>query len=139
MICLAFLLACDMHLFFVGAVAKTYEVFALGTVGVGEGGGGSSGSDGGAGGVVIGEMLPRMVALLSQSWVVALQMAAPLVVASFILILGAGILGRLMPQLQIFFLVLPVQILLGFLAIIFFLSYGLAEVVEMYHELFRSG
>jgi flagellar biosynthetic protein FliR len=52
--------------------------------------------------------------LVADTFRVGLQIAAPVLVAGFLLYLGAGLLNRLMPQMMVFFVVLPMQIMLGF-------------------------
>jgi flagellar biosynthetic protein FliR len=43
-----------------------------------------------------------------------MQMSAPFIVFGLVLYGGAGIVARMMPSLQIFFLVTPLNILAGF-------------------------
>ncbi len=49
----------------------------------------------------------------TQSFVVGVQIAAPFIIYGLIFNLGLGILSRLMPQLQIFFIAMPANIGLG--------------------------
>jgi flagellar biosynthetic protein FliR len=51
--------------------------------------------------------------LMGASFVIGLQLAMPVVVMSLLLYLGAGILSRLMPNIQIFSIIMPPQILLS--------------------------
>lgn len=46
---------------------------------------------------------------------VGLQMSAPFIVFGLVFNLGAGILGRLMPQLQVYFILMPANIIVGLL------------------------
>lgn len=59
----------------------------------------------------IAQSFTRVVA---ESFGVGLAIAAPLIVVGVIATLGMGILARLMPQVQIFFVAAPAQMLLGF-------------------------
>ncbi len=52
--------------------------------------------------------------LFSDAFVLALQIAAPLVAFGLVFYLGLGVLSRLMPQAQIFFIAMPLNILIGF-------------------------
>ena len=52
--------------------------------------------------------------LFADSFVLALQIAAPLVAFGLVFYLGLGVLSRLMPQAQIFFIAMPLNILIGF-------------------------
>jgi flagellar biosynthetic protein FliR len=70
----------------------------------------------------------------SDSFNIGIQMAAPFIVTTLILFLVSGILSRLMPQLQIFFLMLPAQIIIGF--IIFMASLG--AIVSWFIDHYRE-
>lgn len=58
--------------------------------------------------------IARMVA---DSFRIAFQLSAPFFVVALALYLAMGLLSRLMPQLQIFFLALPLQLFLGVLTL----------------------
>src|SRR5690606_3131582 len=66
-----------------------------------------------------GEMLPvgdfwqLAVMVVSGAFVLGLQLAAPFLVFGLVFYLGLGILSRLMPQIQIFFIAMPANIGLG--------------------------
>jgi flagellar biosynthetic protein FliR len=51
---------------------------------------------------------------VSGAFRVGIQLAAPFLVFGILFNLGLGVLARLMPQLQVFFLGLPASILIGF-------------------------
>ena len=53
--------------------------------------------------------------LVSSSFALGFQLAAPFLVFGFALYAGLGVLARLMPQLQIFFVAVPLNIVCGFL------------------------
>jgi flagellar biosynthetic protein FliR len=53
--------------------------------------------------------------VLAKAFLVGFQMAAPLVIMGILLSLGMGVLSKLMPQIQVFFIVVPLQISLGML------------------------
>ncbi len=50
---------------------------------------------------------------VSGAFVIGVQMAAPFIVFGLVFYLGIGILGRLMPQLQVFFIAMPATISVG--------------------------
>jgi flagellar biosynthetic protein FliR len=70
----------------------------------------------------LAELLAR---LLTGAFAVGLRVAAPLMALSVLMYLGMGVLNRLMPTLQVFFIALPLQILLAFATIMLGLSAGL--------------
>ena len=51
--------------------------------------------------------------LVTASFRLGIQVAAPFIVVGTIFYLGLGLLARLMPQFQVFFIGLPLQIMLG--------------------------
>ncbi len=50
---------------------------------------------------------------VADSVTMGLKMAIPLIVVGLLFFSGLGLLSRLMPQLQIFFIAMPIQIMLG--------------------------
>ncbi len=60
-----------------------------------------------------GEMTDTLARFLAGSFEIGLAIAAPFVVVGLVFYLGLGLLNRLMPQVQIFFIAMPLQILLG--------------------------
>src|SRR5690606_37971342 len=53
------------------------------------------------------------IGVVSGSFVIGLQMSAPFIVFGLVFYLGVGLLGRLMPQLQVFFIAMPATISVG--------------------------
>lgn len=60
------------------------------------------------------DLMQLAVDLVSGMYMVGMQMAAPFIVFGLIVYGGAGVVARMMPQLQVFFLVTPLNILAGF-------------------------
>lgn len=60
------------------------------------------------------EMVSRVV---SSSFRIGIQMAIPLIVIGTVMYIGMGVLARIMPQIQVFMLALPLQILIGFITL----------------------
>ena len=73
---------------------------------------------------VPGDALPiddfsvTIVRTISGSFRLAMQMSAPFIVMGMLFYLGLGLLARLMPQVQVFFIAIPIQIILGILVMI---------------------
>ncbi len=61
-------------------------------------------------GVMIGDMSFFLAHTVSDSFAMGLQLSAPLIVSGVAYYLGLGIMGRLMPQLPVFFFGMPIQI-----------------------------
>jgi flagellar biosynthetic protein FliR len=56
------------------------------------------------------DMITRVVA---KTFLLSFQIAAPFIAMGLIFFLGLGVLGRLMPQMQVFFVAMPLQIAAG--------------------------
>jgi flagellar biosynthetic protein FliR len=56
-----------------------------------------------------------MATAVGQSFFLALQLMAPFLLLSVVLNVAFGLLARIAPQVQIYFLVVPGQLVLGFL------------------------
>ncbi|MDG1288053.1 MAG: flagellar biosynthetic protein FliR [Rickettsiales bacterium] len=69
---------------------------------------------------VPGEMLPlgdiadTITRLVSDVFNIAVKLASPLIAMGLIFYLAAGILARLMPNMQVFFVIIPLQIQISF-------------------------
>ena len=55
--------------------------------------------------------------IVADSFDLSMRMAAPFLVVGLVFYLGLGLLGRLMPQVQVFFIVLPLQIAVGLIVL----------------------
>ena len=71
-----------------------------------------------------GELLPSgdIAALatraFSAAFKIGMQLAAPFLVFGLVFNIGLGVLARLMPQMQVYFVGVPLSILVGFLILI---------------------
>src|SRR5262245_30046848 len=64
------------------------------------------------------DMAQLVIQLTSSSFALGFQLAAPFLVFGFAVDAGLGVLARLMPQLQIFFVAVPLNIMCGFLILL---------------------
>jgi len=62
------------------------------------------------GGPMIGDMSDFLAHKIAESFALGVQLASPLIVSGLAYYLGLGIMGRLMPQLPVFFFGMPIQI-----------------------------
>lgn len=74
----------------------------------------------------------------SSAFLTGFKIAAPHIVIGLILYLGAGVMGRLMPQMQVFFILLPIQILAGFFLLMITLSATMIWFTDYYIEIMGS-
>lgn len=82
-----------------------------------------------------GSMAEVMARAVAGSFLIAVQLAAPVMVVAFLLYIGMGVLARLMPQVQVFILSLPVQILLSFLV----MSLVISSIMLFWLDQFKDG
>lgn len=81
----------------------------------------------------IGDMAEMISVNLSQGFLVAFKISAPLIIVGLCLYLGLGLMARLMPNMQVFFIIIPVQIYISFIV----LSIVLAAGMHLYLEHFE--
>lgn len=98
------LFATGMHHLFIRGMVETYELFPVGAI-----------PDTGS----MAELVARAV---SSAFAVGIKIAAPFLVVSVLIYVGMGVLSRLMPQVQVFLLALPLQILIGLMLLSMILS-----------------
>lgn len=63
--------------------------------------------------LMFGDAAEMAVQSAASAFVIGIQMSAPFIVLGLVFYLGMGILGRMMPQLQVFFVIMPATIWVG--------------------------
>jgi flagellar biosynthetic protein FliR len=79
-----------------------------------------------------GDMAEMTLNLVSGSFALGLQLASPFIVFGLLIYATLGVLSRLMPQLQIFFLAMPVSILTGFVLLMLFLGVMMTAFLDFF-------
>jgi flagellar biosynthetic protein FliR len=74
----------------------------------------------------LGDMADFLARLLHQAFAAGLQIAAPMLVIGLLMYLLMGVLNRLMPTFQVFFIAVPLQLLVAFAVMMLSLAGGLA-------------
>lgn len=87
--------AADLHHGFIGAVSGSYRLFPVGA------------------GMPVNDAAALAVRVTGDAFSVGVQMAAPVIVFGLIFNVAAGLIGRAMPQFQVFFAATPLTVLLG--------------------------
>ena len=90
------LFATNLHHLLLHAAAGSYQVMPAGEV------------------PMLEDAAMWALAIFVDAFTIGIQLAAPLIVFGLIFYLGLGVLSRLMPQAQIFFIAMPLNILVGF-------------------------
>lgn len=104
MLSVALIFALDLHFMLLSAMHDSYLLFRPGT------------------GFPAGDFAQVALKTMSDGMRVAIQLSAPFLVFGLIFYLGVGILTRLIPQVQVFFLAMPANITLGFVLLMLLLS-----------------
>ncbi len=81
-----------------------------------------------------GDMSSVMVETLSSAFAIGAQLAAPFILFGLVFYVGAGVLNRLMPQAQVFFMLMPANLVLGLMLLM--LTTGL--MMTLYLEAFEA-
>ena len=87
--------ATDLHHMLLAALGDSYVLFVPGAA------------------LQFGDMAALMTDTLSAAFSLGLRLAAPFVLFGLVFYVGAGVFNRLMPQAQVFFMLMPANIALG--------------------------
>jgi len=79
-----------------------------------------------------GDLAELTVRLVSGSFALGVQLAAPFLLFGFAVNASIGLLARLMPQLQVFFIAMPINILAGFLIIMLLIGTMMTVFLNYY-------
>lgn len=112
--------AANLHHMMLGALVGSYELFVPGAP------------------LPVGDLSGAAVRAVGSSFVLAMQIAAPVIVAGMLFYLALGLLARLMPQVQVFFIAIPMQIVLGFLVLALTLSAGMMWFLGGFQSTFQE-
>ncbi len=104
----------NLHHLAIGAIAGSYHLIPPGTS------------------LPTGDMAQLTIRLVSGSFALGFQLAAPFLVFGFAVNAAFGLLARMMPQLQVFFVAMPVNILLGFLLLALLLGSMMTLFLDFY-------
>lgn len=91
------LFATDSHHLVIAALNESYRIFAPGQI------------------FPTGDVAALATKAFATAFKIGLQLSAPFLVFGLVFNLGLGVLARLMPQMQVYFVGVPLSILVGFL------------------------
>lgn len=109
---IAFIFATDLHYLVIAAIQHSYVIFPPGRM---------PGTD---------DAARYVIGLVAGSFTVAVQLSAPILVFGLVFNVGLGLLARLMPQMQVFFVAVPGAILLGFAILALVLAAIMGEFAD---------
>lgn len=116
MVTILLLFSTGMHGYMLRGITESYTVFAPGQF------------------PPIADFAEAAARIAADTFTVAIEISTPMIVVGTLLFLGAGILSRLMPSLQIFFLITPPQLFINFFVLIAVFS----AMMLWYMEFFRD-
>jgi flagellar biosynthesis protein FliR len=96
--------ATDLHHLALAAIHDSYMIFSPTTT------------------LMFEDAAQMAIETVAGAFVIGVQMAAPFIVFGLVFYLGVGILGRLMPQLQVFFIAMPATISVGLILLAILLA-----------------
>lgn len=94
---LTLLFATDTHYLVIAALSESYTIFSPGEL------------------MPSGDIASLATRAFTTAFKIGIQLAAPFIVFGLVFNLGLGVLARLMPQMQVYFVGVPLSILIGFL------------------------
>jgi flagellar biosynthetic protein FliR len=111
---LTLLFASDMHHLIIAALNDSYRIFSPGEL------------------LPSGDIAKVAADTFTSAFKIGAQLSAPFLVFGLVFNVGLGILARLMPQMQVYFVGVPLSILLGFLMFLAVLAAMMAKFVDYF-------
>ena len=96
---IALIFATDTHHLIIGALLMTYDIFPVGQI-------------------MPGDLSSETVRAAARSFYIGVAITAPFYLMGLLLNLGLGLANRMMPNLPVFFVAVPVLIALGFIVLL---------------------
>jgi flagellar biosynthesis protein FliR len=97
---IALVFATDLHHLVIAAMNDSYTIFQPGEL------------------PLMGDAAQHVTRVIATAFRIGIQLSAPFLVFGLLFNFGLGVLSRLMPQMQVFFIGLPLSILLGLLLLL---------------------
>ena len=103
--------ATDLHHLVIAALNDSYTLFQPGDI------------------PLLGDVAALTTRTVATAFRIGIQLSAPFLLFGLLFNLGLGILSRLMPQMQVFFVGIPLSILLGFLILLLVIGAMMATLL----------
>ena len=84
------------------------------------------------------DMSHAMIRLAAQGFVISLEISAPYIILGTMFYLALGLVGRIMPQLQIFYIGLPLQIMGGLTMLMVTMSAAVLWFLGTFQDVVRN-
>ena len=112
--------ATDLHHLVIAALNDSYTLFQPGDI------------------PLLGDVAALTTRTIAAAFRIGIQLSAPFLVFGLLFNLGLGILSRLMPQMQVFFVGMPLSILLGFLILLLVIGAMMATFLGSLEAVLRA-
>ena len=106
----------DLHYLMLRGITESYSVFVPGKY------------------PPLADFVGSIAHTVSDSFSLAIQISAPSIIIGTLLFLGAGIISRLMPNVQVFFIIIAPQLMIGFFVLIATFSAMMLFYMEFYKD-----
>jgi flagellar biosynthetic protein FliR len=116
MLAVVLIFSANLHHLAIGAVAGSYHLIPPGAS------------------LPTGDMAELCIRIVSGSFSLGFQLAAPFIVFGFAVNTGFGVLARMQPQLQVFFIAAPFNILVGFTVMTLILGTMMSLFLNFYGQ-----
>jgi flagellar biosynthetic protein FliR len=110
----------NLHHLMLFALLDSYELFAPG------------------GGFPVGDFSNIAAQFVARSFRIGLQIAMPVVLVGVMIYIAMGLMGRLMPQIQVFFIALPLQMLVAFTILALTIGAGMLLFLDQFEAAIRA-
>jgi flagellar biosynthetic protein FliR len=117
---IALIFATDLHYLVIAALDDSYTLFRPGEV------------------PPLGDVAALTTTTIAGAFRIGVQLSAPFLVFGLLFNLGLGILSRLMPQMQVFFVGMPLSILVGFLILMLVIGGMMATFLDYLQGVLRA-
>lgn len=104
--------ATDTHYLLFESIVDSYNVFEVGSF------------------VDTGDLSNFVATTVNQAFILGFKLASPFIAISIGFLISNGVLSRLMPNLQVFFVVTPIQIFVMFIILFITINYIMAKFIE---------
>ncbi len=106
----------NLHHMMIVAAIDSYKLFPLGAP------------------IPVADLTTYAVSTVSKAFLIGIQLSAPFIVYGLTFYLAIGVLAKLIPQVQIFFVAMPANILAGFLIMSLLLSSIMMWFIDYYED-----
>ncbi len=88
--------------------------------------------------LLLGDFSHNLINVLAKTFSIAVQFSAPFLIIGTVLQIAFGLLSRLVPQLQVFFVGMPIQIGFGLFVLMLVISSMLLNFGQLFDDQFRT-